>query len=114
MMYVHVWNKYLPIIKILIKKSAGSDQTLDLNRVDFEKAGTGRKAGYKFTINFNEGRVTNVISGVPLASDLALALQSDPAARALLAPIQIDISLNTRFQLSIVNKSAKIVASVPQ
>ncbi len=108
-MYVHVWNKYLPIIKILIKKSAGADQTLELNRVDFEKAGTGRKAGYKFTINFDQGRVTNVISSSPLASDLALAMQSDPAARALLAQIQLDISLNTRFQLSIVNKNAKAV-----
>lgn len=87
-----------------MKKSAGGDQTLNLNRIDFERAGTGRKAGYKFTINFLQGKVSNIISGIPLAADLALALQSDPATRDILANAEIDISLNTKFQLSIVNK----------
>jgi hypothetical protein len=89
-----------------MKKSAGGDQTLNLNRVDFERAGTGRKAGYKFTINFVQGKVSNIISGIPLAADLALALQSDPAARDILANAELDISLNTKFQLSVVNKKA--------
>jgi len=103
-MYVHVWNKYLPIIKILMKKSFSDDQTLNLNRIDFEKAGSGRKAGYKFTIEFSQGRVVNVISGSALASDLASTLLNDPAARQILASGDIDISLNTKFQLSIVNR----------
>src|SRR5690606_31510775 len=99
MMYVHVWNKYLPIIRILMKKSAGGSQTFDLNRIDFERAGTGRKAGYKFTINFVQAKVSNIISSIPLAADLALALQSDSAARDILANAEMDISLNTKFQL---------------
>jgi hypothetical protein len=103
MMYVHVWNKYLPIIKILMKKSAAGNQALDLNRIDFERAGSGRKAGYKFTIEFQQGRVSNVISGSPLASDLATVLLQDPASRAILMNNDINISLNTKFQLSIVN-----------
>ncbi len=107
MMYVHVWNKYLPIIKILMKRSLTGDQTLDLNRIDFEKAGSGRKAGYKFTIEFVQGRVSNIISGSPLASDLAAALLNDPAARQILGANDIDISLSTRFQLSIVNRQKK-------
>lgn len=65
-MYNHIWKKYLPFINIQLKKSAGGDQVLNLNRVDFERAGTGRKAGYKFTIEFTEGRVSNVISNSPL------------------------------------------------
>lgn len=105
MMYVHVWNKYLPIIKILMKRSANGDQTLDLNRIDFEKAGSGRKAGYKFNIEFVQGRVSNVISSSPLASDLASALLNDGAAREILATHNIDIGLSTRFQLSIVNRN---------
>jgi hypothetical protein len=106
MMYVHVWNKYLPIIKILMKKSSAGNQTLDLNRIDFERAGSGRKAGYKFTIEFVSGRVSNVISGSPLASDLAAVLLNDPASRAILTASDIAISLNTKFQLSIKNKKA--------
>src|SRR3990170_2641378 len=91
MMYVHVWTKYLPIIKIMLKKSSAGNQTLDLNRIDFERAGSGRKAGYKFTIEFINGRVTNIISGSPLASDLAAVLLSDPASRAILNNAEISI-----------------------
>ena len=105
MMYVHVWNKYLPIIKILMKKTAAGNQTLELNRIDFERAGSGRKAGYKFTIEFVQGRVSNVISGSPLASDLAMVLLQDPASRAILANNHLNISLNTKFQLSLVNRN---------
>lgn len=107
MMYVHVWNKYLPIIKILMKKSANGTQTLDLNRIDFERAGSGRKAGYKFTIDFVQGRVANVISAMPLASDLAAALINDPTSRGILDNSELSISLNTKFQLSIINKNAE-------
>ncbi len=70
-MYNHIWKKYLPIIKILMKKSVTEEQVLNLNRVDFERAGTGRKAGYKFNIEFTDGKVGNVISGSPLAMHLA-------------------------------------------
>jgi hypothetical protein len=114
MMYVHVWNKYLPIIKILMKKSSAGNQTLDLNRIDFERAGSGRKAGYKFTIEFVSGRVSNIISGSPLASDLAAVLLGDPPSRTILAASDITIALNTKFQLSIKNKKATEVKEVKE
>ena len=37
-MYTHIWKKYLPIIRILLKKSITESQVLDLNRIDFERA----------------------------------------------------------------------------
>jgi hypothetical protein len=75
---------------------------LDLNRIDFERAGSGRKAGYKFMIEFNKGRVGNIISGIPLAVDLAQLMQEDAAAKAILLPNNFTISLNTKFKLTIV------------
>lgn len=104
-MYTHIWLKYLPIIKILMKRAATGDQTLDLNRIDFERAGTGRKAGYKFTIELTNGRVANVISNSPLAPDLATVILQDDAIKTLLANNNFQVSLNTRFQLSIKNMS---------
>ncbi len=104
-MYNHIWKKYLPIIKILMKKSAGDDQVLDLNRVDFERAGTGRKAGYKFVIEFTDGKVGNVISGSTLAMHLASVILEDESARQILRENNYEVSLNTKFQLSIKNVS---------
>jgi hypothetical protein len=102
-MYNHIWKKYLPIIKILMKKSASENQVLNLNRVDFERAGTGRKAGYKFTIEFIDGRVGNVISGSTLAMHLAAVIMEDDGAKQILKDNNYEISLNTKFQLSIKN-----------
>ena len=100
-MYNHIWKKYLPIIKILMKKSNTEDQVLTLNRVDFERAGTGRKAGYKFVIKFTDGKVGNVISGSPLAMHLAQVILEDDAAKQILNENNYDVSLNTKFQLTI-------------
>ena len=84
-----------------MKKAITGDQVLDLNRVDFERAGTGRKAGYKFTIELTDGKVGNVISGSELALHLAQVIMEDDAARQIMADNNFEISLNTKFQLSI-------------
>jgi hypothetical protein len=102
-MYTQIWNKYLPIIKILLKRSAVNDQVLELNRIDFERAGSGRKAGYKFNIEYTKGRVSNVISGSPLAADLAAVLQQDGIMKTLFSENDYQLGLNTKFQLSIKN-----------
>ena len=98
-MYTSIWRKYMPIIKILLKRSANGDQTLDLNRVDFERAGSGRKAGYKFSIELNNGKVRNIISGSPLALNLASVILEDETNMDILRNNHYLISLNTKFQL---------------
>ena len=102
-MYNHIWKKYLPIIKILMKKSVAEEQTLALNKIDFERAGTGRKAGYKFKIELTEGKVGNVISGSPLAMHLAEVILEDEGAKQIIDEYNFEISLNTKFQLIITN-----------
>lgn len=86
-----------------MKKSITEEQTLNLNRVDFERAGTGRKAGYKFNIEFTDGKVGNVISGSPLAMHLAQVVLEDEGIRQILTEHNFEVSLNTKFQLAIKN-----------
>ena len=100
-MYNHIWKKYLPIVRILMKKSVSEEQVLDLNRIDFERAGTGRKSGYKFKIEFTDGKVGNVISGSTLAMHLAQVILEDNAAQEILNDHNFEVSLNTKFQLTI-------------
>ncbi len=105
-MYNHIWKKYIPFINIQLKKSAAGEQVLDLNRGDFERAGSGRKAGYKFTIEFTEGRVSNVISNSQLALNLAAVMLESEATKQILRNNQYTISLNTKFQLITRNLNA--------
>lgn len=110
-MYTYIWNKYLPVIRILLKKSATGDQLLSLNREDFERAGTGRKAGYKFVIAFKNGKVSNVISGSDLASHLAAAMLEDDATKAVLQGGEFEVILNTKFQITVKNTAPQPVAT---
>jgi len=100
-MYTQIWAKYLPIIKILLKRSANSDQVLDMNVTDFERIGVSRKTGAKFNIQFENGRVSNIISASPLAKELASTLMQDAVVKDLLAQNDYTVSMNTKFQLAI-------------
>lgn len=111
-MFTHVWKKYLPIIRIIMKRAVSSDQVLDLNRTDFEKAGGGRKAGYKFVIELTRGTVANVISGTPMASDLAQVLLADEVVKQLLKANNFEIGMNTKFHLSVKVTSSNEVQEI--
>ncbi|HEY1113600.1 MAG TPA: hypothetical protein VGE66_08555 [Chitinophagaceae bacterium] len=100
-MYTQIWNKYLPIIRILLKRATGSDQTLNLNATDFERAGATRKSGYKFHINFVNGRVDNILSASPIARDLADVLLQDPMVKELFSRADYFITMDAKFNLGI-------------
>lgn len=99
-MYKRIWEKYVPVVKILMKKSDAEPQVLGLNKLDFERAGN-RKTGYRFTIEFIDGKVANIISDSPLAVELAHQLLEDEATQDLLREKNMSVSLNTKYQLTI-------------
>jgi hypothetical protein len=99
-MYTQTWSKYLPVIKILLKRSISGEQNLSLNVPDFEKKGA-RKAAEKFTLQFTKGKATNMIRSTDIAKDLAFVLLNDAAANELISKNDYQISMNSKFQLSI-------------
>lgn len=100
-MYTSVWQKYLPIIRIVMKRSLASDQVLALNAPDFARAGLNRKLGYPFLIGLKNGKLKNVIIDIPLASSLATVLLEDSAISAMIANAEFDIKLNSKYEMTI-------------
>lgn len=100
-MYHQIWKKYLPIVRILMKKSDSEAQVLDLNRIDFERAGKTRKSGYRFKIELVHGKVDNILSGSALAQQFAEVLLEDEAAKEIIADKDFEINMNTKYQLTI-------------
>ena len=113
-MYQHIWKKYLPVIKILMKKSAASQQVLEIDRVDFEKAGAARKAGNKCYIEFHKGKVTGTVGNAAMAMNLASTLQEDDTIRQILQDHHYSLELNTRFQLIIRDTTPQSPADVTE
>jgi hypothetical protein len=104
-MFTQTWNKYLPIIKILMKRSVTGPQTLDMNQTDFQRAAGGRKVKFTFTVTLHKGRIQNVTSPPPLARELSLILQEDDMTRQLVRQQDYEFSLNSGFQLTIKNNA---------
>lgn len=102
-MFTQTWNKYLPIIKILLKRSVNGSQTLDMNSTDFQRAAGGRKVKYTFSFMLIKGRLQQITSPTPLAKELIVLLQADEMTRKLIRAQDFEMMMNNSFQLTIKN-----------
>ena len=99
--YLQTWKRYIPVIRLHLKKSLTEEQQFKLNITDFESAGDRGKSGYTFTVTIENGKVTNNISSSAVARDLFEALKGDEAIKALLQDKSVKISVGKSFVLSI-------------
>ena len=104
-MFLQTWNKYLPVIKILLKRSVQGEQKLDMNSIDFQKAAGGRKVKYAFKIMLTNGRIQNTDNPSLLAKSLVDALQQDEITRAFIKQSDLFFAMNNSFQLQIKNNT---------
>jgi hypothetical protein len=96
-----IWDKYLPILRIVIKRSLLAEQKFAFNAPDFERAGFKRKSGYRFMIVLRHGRLDNVLTDMPLASSFASALLGDPVIKEFVSEREIHLSMNSKFELTV-------------
>ena len=99
--YLSTWKKYAAVIRLLLKKSSTEEQTLLLNKTDFESAGDRSKAGYTFNLQMENGKVTNNISGSAVARDLYETLKTDETMKQFLQNKSVKMSVGKSFVLTI-------------
>ena len=105
-MFKPTWRKYLPVITILLKRSAGSEQLLNMNHTDFERAVGGRKTKYSFSqLQLNLGRINSEVKHNPIAKELAELLQEDLQTNRIIAKQRLEFEMNNEFQLIIRNNT---------
>ncbi len=110
-MFRQPWKKYLPVISILLKKSAVEEQVLKMNHTDFERAAAGRKIKFSFShFQLDKGKMTNAAKHPPLAKDLVLLLQEEEQLSRIIKDNQYEFSMSNDFQLTIKN----ITVAAPQ
>ncbi len=99
--YLQTWKKYIPVIRIHLKKSVNGDQQFKLEVTDFESAGDRGKSGYTFNIQIENGKVINNISGSAIARDLFELLKADETVKAFFQDKNVKISVGKSFMLTI-------------
>jgi hypothetical protein len=101
--FVQTWTKYLPIIRILLKRSVKDQQRLELNSIDFHRAAGGRKIKYAFAFSLNKGRLERTESATPFAKEFITALQNDELCNSFVKANNLELSMNNNFELFIRN-----------
>lgn len=110
-MFSQAWNKYVPVIKILIKKAAAGEQTLSMNKIDFERAAGGRKAKLAFSFTLINARYRDINTVLPpVARELIPLLLEDYSARQLLENNEVTFTMTSTFQLKIIKKDQESTA----
>lgn len=99
--YLQTWKKYIPVIRLYLKKSITEDQQFKLNITDFESAGDKGRSGYTFNLQIENGKVINNISGSAVARDLFELLKADEVIKAFLQDKSVKISVGKAFILTI-------------
>ena len=103
-MFTQTWKIYLPVIVILLKRSAQEDQTLAMNLTDFERAAGGRKMKFSFNnLQIKNAKLSINNKYTNVAKELAALLQEDENSRKIIQDQHIEISLNNDFKLTIRN-----------
>lgn len=100
-MYTHIWNKYLSVIRILLKRAVNEAQSLALNASDFEKTGPQKKTGFNFVLKFRNGRVDNLAGLSNPAKELTAVLLQDSIISQLLQRGEYHLTMNAKFVLGI-------------
>jgi hypothetical protein len=101
------WRKYMPLIRLMMRRAAKESQLLSLSKFDFIKAGAATKGSHGFKISFVKGSAENALHH-QLAKDFLSAMMRDAAIKEMLASNDYDIGMNSKFELSIKNRTATI------
>lgn len=97
--YQHIWLKYSPAIRILLKKTDDTTQTLQLYKHEFESANKKDKLGYFFSFEMINGKAMKITGGTTAARDLLLVIDNIPPMKNWLREHRVKITLEKTFAL---------------
>lgn len=99
--YVSLWKKYLPIIKLLLKKVDNGPQELKLSKYEFVAAGGRADENWRFNLELTNGKLSNNIKGSAVARNLEMVLTDSVDTRPLLLGKKVKINMDNDFVLKI-------------
>lgn len=107
-MYTQLWKKYLPVIRLLLKKTVDGEQKLQIYKHEFERTGARNKLGFVFTLELVNGKPINKSNTTAVASDLYGVLISNEAVAEWLKDQCVKISVGRSCEL-VMQKFEKVV-----
>ncbi|HEY4111024.1 hypothetical protein [Puia sp.] len=90
---VALWTKYLPAIRILLKKAINEAQQITLSKIELQSIDNRKNPNFSFNLDILNGKVENSISLPPMGKDLFAVLNADPVMRKFLQDKKVTIQM---------------------
>jgi len=95
---IALWTKYLPAIRILLKKAVNEEQQITLNKIELQSVDNRKNPNFSFNLEISNGKVENSIGVPAMGKDLFYVLNGDQLVRNFMLDKKIMINM-TRASL---------------
>jgi hypothetical protein len=96
-----LWTKYLPVIRILLKRSINEPQQVSLGKMELQSVDNRKNANYSFNLEISKGKLENSIGGTVIGKDLYYLLSKDPVVSDFLTDKNVVIQMTRAAQLTL-------------
>lgn len=112
--YWALWTKYLPAIRILLKKAIAEEQQMAVGKLELQSVDTRKNVNFSFIMEIHHGKIENSLKVHALGKDLFSVLNGDPVARAFLRDKNVVFELTKATMLKIlVAPESEAIALTP-
>src|SRR5258708_4921926 len=99
--YLALWTKYLPAIRILLKKAVTEQQQMSVGKLELQSIDTRKNVNFSFNMEINHGKVENSLAVHALGKDLFNVMNGDSVVRTFMRDKNIVIEMTKATMLSI-------------
>ena len=96
--FLALWTKYLPAIRILLKKAVTEKQQITLSKMELQSIDNRKNVNFSFDMEIQNGKVENSMIVPQMGKDLFSVLNGDVLTRKFMLDKKINIQM-TRASL---------------
>ncbi|HEY4289571.1 MAG TPA: hypothetical protein VGN00_20865 [Puia sp.] len=96
--FLALWTKYLPAIRIMLKKAINEEQQITLSKMELQSVDNRKNVNFSFDLPISNGKMENSLAVAQIGKDLFAVLNGDSAVRSFMAEKKINIQM-TRASL---------------
>jgi hypothetical protein len=91
--FLALWTKYLPAIRILLKRSVNEEQQISMGKMELQSVDNRKNVNFSFNLEISKGKVENSIGVPPMGKDLFNVLSNDLIVRNFMSDKNIIIQM---------------------
>jgi len=92
--FLALWTKYLPAIRILLKKAVNEEQQITLSKMELQSVDNRKNVNFSFNLEISNGKIENSIGVPTMGKDLFNVMNSDQLVRNFMIDKKIMIQLS--------------------